>query len=103
MGKHGPKADTRSRARRDVPALARTVEPRNYISLWLETEGSSLLERVVKRKQVFERGEAGYAIREPGEHMMSSPELGQNRRQLSRHETWSRSTFDGESHHHTPA
>jgi hypothetical protein len=93
MGKHGPKADTRSRARRDVPALARTVEPRNYISLWLETEGSSLLERVVKRKQVFKRGE----------HMVSSSELGQNRRQLSRHETWSRSTFDGESHHHTPA
>ncbi|MDN5881983.1 MAG: helix-turn-helix domain-containing protein [Nitrosospira sp.] len=39
------------------------------MSLWLRTGDSSLLERVVKKKQVFKRGEALYRMGQPAEHM----------------------------------
>ena len=39
------------------------------MSLWLKTGDSSLLERVVKRKQVFKRGEVLYATGQSAQHM----------------------------------
>src|SRR5687768_16816309 len=39
------------------------------MSLWLKTGDSSLLERVVKKKQVFKRGEVLYRMGQPVEHM----------------------------------
>src|SRR6476620_6679540 len=39
------------------------------MSLWLKTGDSSLLERVVKRKQVLKRGEVLYRIGQSAQHM----------------------------------
>ncbi|SEO69398.1 hypothetical protein [Nitrosovibrio sp. Nv6] len=49
--------------------IAKIAAPISYVCPWLKTGDSSLLERVVKKKQVFKRGEVLYRMGQPVEHM----------------------------------
>ena len=70
MGKQSSKAIPIPGTSRDVPTACRDCGAYKLcMSLWLKTGDSSLLERVVKRKQVFKRGEVLYATGQSTQHM----------------------------------
>ncbi|SFH32951.1 transcriptional regulator, Crp/Fnr family [Nitrosospira sp. Nsp14] len=70
MGKQSSKAIPIPGTSRDVPTACRDCGAYKLcMSLWLKTGDSSLLERVVKRKQVFKRGEVLYAMGQSAQHM----------------------------------
>lgn len=54
----------------DVPTDCRNCGAYHVcMSLWLKTGDSSLLDRVVKKKQIFKRGEALYCMGQPVEYL----------------------------------
>ncbi len=70
MSKHALKLIPSSTEHADVPNDCKNCGAYHLcMSLWLKTGDSSLLERVVKKKQVFKRGEVLYRMGQPLEYI----------------------------------